>query len=209
MPAHRRFFASTQGKIVTLLRESRQTVEDLALSLDLTDNAVRAHLTTLERDGLVQQCGSRPGRRKPASIYELTPDAEDLFPKAYVPVLNLLLGLLSERLTPEEEEDLMQTAGRRLAMTIPTPSADLGTRLAHAVATLNALGGLARLESSDGASLIRGSSCPLAAVVKDHPEVCRLASSLLTELIGFPVQEQCERGEKVSCFFVVPTPAVQ
>ena len=32
-------------------------------------------------------------------------------------------------------------------------------------------------------------------VVPGHPEVCRLSESLLTELVGVPVQEQCDRNE--------------
>ena len=89
-----RFFASTRGKIVVLLRRARHTVDDLALAVGLTDNAVRAHLATLERDGLVQQRGVRRGEGKPASLYELTAEAERLFPKAHAPVLSQLLSLL-------------------------------------------------------------------------------------------------------------------
>lgn len=47
-----RFFESTRGRIIMLLRRASRTVEEVAQELDLTDNAVRAHLTTLERDGL-------------------------------------------------------------------------------------------------------------------------------------------------------------
>src|SRR5215471_5815189 len=61
MQKNLRFFTSTRGKIVTLLRRESQTVEELARALDLTDNAVRAHLMVLERDGLVRQRGSRRG----------------------------------------------------------------------------------------------------------------------------------------------------
>src|SRR5438034_548649 len=78
------------------------------------------------------------------------------------------------------------------------------TRLEAAVSVLNALGGLAELEQQNGNYVIQGYSCPLAAVVPGHPEICRLAESLLTELVGVPVQEQCDRNEKVRCRFVVP-----
>ena len=54
-----RFLSSTRGRLVTLLRRSARTVDELAHELGLTDNAVRAHLATLERDGLV---ASRPGQ---------------------------------------------------------------------------------------------------------------------------------------------------
>ena len=47
---NQRFFSSTRGRILTLLRREKRTVEDLAGELTLTDNAVRAHLATLERD---------------------------------------------------------------------------------------------------------------------------------------------------------------
>jgi predicted ArsR family transcriptional regulator len=50
-----RFFDSTRGQIVMMLRGATRTVDELAKELELTDNAVRAHLTTLERDGLVKQ----------------------------------------------------------------------------------------------------------------------------------------------------------
>ena len=81
-----KFFASTRGRIVTLLRCTGRTVEELARALGLTDNGVRSHLAILERDGIVRQHGtiSHEGGGKPAYVYELTPEAEeDLFTKAY------------------------------------------------------------------------------------------------------------------------------
>ncbi len=200
-----RFFASTRGKIVTLLRRASRTVDELAQALGLTDNAVRAQLALLERDGLVQQHGNRRGSSKPAYVYGLTPAAEELYPKAYGPVLRQLLGALHERLTAEEVEALTQATGRRLAAMWPVPQGEVRTRLERAVEALNELGGLAELEQRNGTYVIRGYSCPLAAVVPGHPEICRLTASLLTELVGMPVQEQCDRGEKVGCRFVVPT----
>ncbi len=199
-----RFFASTRGKIVTLLRRNSRTVEELAQALDLTDNAVRAHLATLERDGLVHQHGKRRSSSKPATVYELTPAAEELFSKAYGPVLRQLLDELNERLTAEEVEALLRSTGRRLVAQWPTPRGELDARLKAAISVLDALGGLAELEQHNGTYVIRGYSCPLAAVVPSHPEVCLLAESLLTELVGLPVQEQCDRSEKVGCRFVVP-----
>ena len=93
-----KFFESTRGQLVTLLRRAGRTVEELAQALDLTDNGVRAHLATLERDGIVRQRGSvrrGSGGGKPAYIYELTPQTEELFPKAYEPVLCQLLNVLA------------------------------------------------------------------------------------------------------------------
>src|SRR5260370_27669283 len=108
---NQRFFASTRGQIIILLLRSSRTVDELAQALNLTDNAVRAHLATLERDGVVHQRGVRRGSGKPASIYELAPEAEQLFPKAYGPVLEHVLEILSERLPTDDVESLMREVG--------------------------------------------------------------------------------------------------
>jgi predicted ArsR family transcriptional regulator len=202
----RNFFESTRGRVVTLLRRSGRTVEELARELGLTDNGVRAHLATLERDGIVRQRGSMRrggGVGKPAFVYELTPDAEELFPKAYEPVLLRMLDAISERLGPEASEALLRGVGRSLAEGKGVPSDDTRGRLQTAVEALNELGGLAELEERNGGVVIRGYSCPLAAVTPDHPEVCRMAEAMISELAGVPVEEHCDRGARPRCCFEV------
>jgi predicted ArsR family transcriptional regulator len=158
----RKFFASTRGRIVTLLRRRGRTVEELAQALGLTDNGVRAHLATLERDGIAQQRGTvSRGSGKPAYVYELTPEAEALFPKAYGPVLRQLLDVMVERLGPEETEALLRAVGRRIADGWTVPTDGVRSQLEAAVAVLNELGGFVELEDRNGISIIRGYSCPL------------------------------------------------
>jgi predicted ArsR family transcriptional regulator len=205
-----RYFESTRGRIVMLLRRSGRTVEELANSQGLTDNGVRAHLAVLERDGIVRQRGSvrrGSGGGKPAYLYELTPEAEELFPKAYEPTLRRLLEVLAERMGPEDTDALLRAVGRGLVegKTIPTDGTTRA-RLEAAVGVLNELGGLAQLEERDGAYLIQGYSCPLAALTPEHPEVCRMAETMLTEVAGVSVYERCERGERPRCCFEVANP---
>ncbi len=214
-PWNKRLLESTRGRIVALLRRAARTVNELAETLDLTDNAVRAHLTTLERDGLVQQSGVRRGPRKPHQAYTLTPEAEQLFPKAYGPVLHELLDVLAERLTLQEREDALREVGRRLAAQhlsrrprgsdSDSNGGTMAARLQQAVALLGELGGLAEAGTGEGGQVvIRGYSCPLAAAVPGYPEVCRLAETLLAEVVGAPVQERCEReASPLRCCFEV------
>jgi predicted ArsR family transcriptional regulator len=192
-----------------LLRRSGRTVEELARELSLTDNGVRAHLVTLERDGIVRQRGSvrrGGGGGKPAFVYELTPDAEDLFPKAYEQVLLRILDVMTKRLGPEGSETLLRGVGRSLAEGKIGPSDDTHARLEAAADVLNELGGLAELEERDGGEVIRGHSCPLAAVTPDHPEVCRMVETLISELAGVPIHEHCDRGTKPRCRFEIAHP---
>ncbi len=202
-----RFLNSSRGKVITLLRRDAHTVDELAAALALSDNAVRAHLASLERDGLVQQLGVRPSGGsggKPANVYSLTDAAEALFPKAYAPALRGLLDVLAEHLSAMEVDRLAREAGQRLAAEVTPLGGDHRARLEQAVAALNELGGLAEVvEDQQDVTLIRGYSCPLAAIVASHPEVCHLAETLLTEVVGAPVVEQCDRGEPARCRFIV------
>ena len=188
---------------MTLLRRSGRTVEDLARVLGLTDNGVRAHLAALERDGIVRQRGVvRRGSGKPAYVYGLTPQAEELFPKAYEPVLRELLDVLAERVGSEETEVLLRAVGSRMADGRDVPAGGgVLARLEAGVALLNDMGGLAELEEHGDTVLIRGYSCPLTAVVPGHPGVCRMTESLLTELTGVPIHERCDRGDNPRCCF--------
>ena len=74
----------TTRSCLNLLRRSRLTITALADALHLTDNAVRTHIAALERDGIVQHVGTlRDTGGKPARVYALTGEGEELFPKAY------------------------------------------------------------------------------------------------------------------------------
>jgi DeoR family transcriptional regulator, suf operon transcriptional repressor len=206
-----RFHESTRGRIVALLRRAELTVEEMAESLELTDNAVRAHLVTLERDGLVRQEGvRRGGPGKPAYTYRIAPGAEQIFSRAYVPILAELLRVLAERLPPAELEDAMRQVGRRLAAHQQIPTGPLRTRVEVACALLSELGGSTEVVpdgDGDGAGgdafTIRGRGCPLTTAVHAHPGVCRAVETLIAEVTGAEVTEQCERGERANCCFEV------
>jgi predicted ArsR family transcriptional regulator len=201
----KRFFGSTRGRLVTLLRGGTKTVNELAEELELTDNAVRAHLLSLERDGLIKQSGIQRGTRKPHFAYELSEEAEHLFPKAYDALLNQLITVLKRRLTPLALEEVLREVGRSLAgaQVSSEKNSDMDSRIGAALAALEAIGGSARVEKENKKLVICSESCPLATAVAEHPEVCRLAETLLSEIIGFEVQERCDRNGPPRCRFEV------
>jgi predicted ArsR family transcriptional regulator len=207
---NKRFLETTRGQIVALLRRGTRTVEELAQALGLTDNAVRAHLATLERDGLIAQVGVRrgAGAGKPATLYELHPEAEPLFSRAYAPVLRAMLDVIAERMPPDEGEALMRDVGRRLGAQLGREvTGGLHARVHAAAALLSALGGEAYVEKGDDTLQLRGYGCPLSAAVTPRAEVCRAVEALLSEVIGTTVREHCDRGARPQCCFHVGTAA--
>lgn len=200
-----RILESTRGRVVALLRRSERTVSDLAAALGVTDNAIRLHLAALERDGLVEQSGTRSEwTGKPAVLYRTTPDAEGLFPKPYGAVLSALLSELEQEHDAEKLERLLRRAGSRLGAVAAATSSDRGARVRQAADVLTGLGGLAEVTEENGSFRIQGYSCPLADLVADHPMTCQLAEALVGELVGTSVSECCERGERPRCAFRVP-----
>jgi predicted ArsR family transcriptional regulator len=197
-----RFLSSTRGQIVSLLRRGPRTVDELAGMLGLTDNAVRAHLVSLERDNLVTQRGLRRGAGKPAFTYDLTTEAEHLFTKAYAPVLDELLSVLTEQLGEDRVAETLRAVGGRIAESVSSAGErEIQSRLDSAVEVLNSLGGLAESEIAGSQVTIRGYSCPLTSISAKHCEICQLAETLVTEIVGIPMQERCERGERPRCRF--------
>lgn len=199
-----RFFASTRGRVAALLRRGNRTVDELAGELGLTDNAVRAHLAALERDGLAAQGEPRRGAGKPSFTYQLTPEAERLFPKAYGLVLGELVAVLAERLPPEEFDAALRDVGHRLALGQPTPRGGPRARLDAAVALLAGLGGAAEIEETHGCWSIQGCNCPIAAAVAASPDACLVAETLLSDLLGTPVKQTCDPGPPPRCRFELP-----
>lgn len=200
-----RFFDSTRGRIVLMLRGTACTVEELAKSLELTDNAVRAHLATLERDGLVHQKGVRRGFRKPHYTYTLSAEAEELFPKAYDTLLNQLIHVLKGRMPQKSLEDALQEVGRTLGAhhEIGRKRESLESRSRRAVQVLAQLGGKAFVERKGNKLFICSDACPLAAAVSEHPEVCLLAEALVAKIMGAKVKENCDREGTPKCVFAI------
>ena len=199
------FFDSTRGRILDLIRSGMTTVDELARQLDLTGNAVRAHLSTLERDRLVEQFGTQRGTRKPHFSYRLTDEAEELFPKAYQALLRHLLHVLKLRLEPDLLGEILGDVARMLSANLPSGKADSAEGAARsAVAVLGELGGSARVEQNDDKLFIRSNAgCPFSDLVTEHPEICRLADALLTEITGQEVHEHCNRGARPQCTFEI------
>ena len=164
---------------------------------------MRAHLLSLERDGLIKQSGIQRGTRKPHFAYQLTEEAEQLFPKAYDALLNQLIAVLKGRLTPSALEEVLREVGRSLAQAATRKNDDLESRIAGALDALESIGGAARVERENEKLVICSESCPLATAVAEHPEVCRLAETLLSEVIRLEVREQCDRNGPPRCRFEV------
>lgn len=202
---------TSRGRIVTLLQRGALTVDDLASRLGLTPNAVRAQLTAMERDGVVQRAGRRPGTTRPSHVFELTPEVEHLLSQAYLPFLTQLVRVFADALPAEQVDIVMRKVGQgwagELAAGEKAPARDLESRVTAASDLLNRhLGAVTHVEKNGG-YVIRGIACPLAALTGKHPAVCLAMESLVAEAVGAPVHECCDRTGRPKCCFEIKTAA--
>jgi predicted ArsR family transcriptional regulator len=197
---------TTRGRIVTRLQRSELTADDLATQLGLTANAVRAHLTAMERDGIVRRVGTRAGTTRPAHLFELTPEVEQLLSRAYVPLLLQMVDVFVHALPARQVNALLRRAGGGLAATLSggrKPSGSLEARVRQVSTLLNEqLGALTHVERNGG-YVIRGAGCPLSAVTSKYPGMCLAMESAITEIVGSRARECCERDGRPRCCFEI------
>ena len=199
-----RLTGETQAKLLFLLRRSHQTITGLAEKLRLTDNAVRTHIAALRRDGIVADVGTqRETGGKPARMYGLTREGEELFPKAYARVLGGLVEEIVRQDGRDRAIELLRAVGARAGAGV-TPPADLNGRVAAAAAAFRSLGADLDVQRGEGGEWrLQAYGCPLSAVTPAHPEVCALAKALIEGVAGRPVTECCERTERPRCGFII------
>jgi predicted ArsR family transcriptional regulator len=202
----KQLFDTSRGRIVALLRPGGLTADDLASKLGLTRSAVRIQLADMERDGVVERVGKRPGTTRPSILFALTPEVDLLLSKAYVPLLTHLVQAFADGLPASQTDALLRQAGKGIAIDLTRGARGLSilrSRVARASQLLNEhLGAITHVEAN-GSYIIRGEACPLAALTGKHPSVCVAVESLVREVVGAPVRECCDRTERPRCCFEI------
>jgi predicted ArsR family transcriptional regulator len=203
----KQFLESSRGQIVAILQRGASTADEIAAELGVTAAGVRAHITAMQRDGLVRRTGRRSGATRPPQMFELTPEVEQLLSGAYIPLLIELVHQCAARVKPNELRTLLKSTGRALAGTFPRETAadvPFPTQVQHVAARLNAqLGSTMKVEKHNGHHILRGFGCPLAALTGSHPAVCLAIESLIAALLDANVRECCNREGRPKCCFDV------
>ena len=196
---------STKNQILSLLRREQLTVNEISARLRVSRNAVIVPLKQLEASGLVEAVatkGSRVG--KPATVYAVVPGIEDIASQAYPAFAALLTEAVSEQFSRQQVEQLMKTVGRKMAASLNAQDkSSFADRVQAATDFVDSVGAETVVESTKGGCTVRSYSCPLARAVRQDACVCSAVASFFSCVTGTKVDEQCERGNKLLCKFVI------
>src|SRR5690606_28601702 len=107
---------SPAGRILAhLQRHGEATVKELEQVLQVSTTAVREHLTHLQARDLVANKLVRRGPGRPHQAFFLTPVAQELFPKQYDTLINVLLREIAERDGRDQLQLILDAVAVRLA----------------------------------------------------------------------------------------------
>lgn len=206
---------STKDHILSHLKcAGGATVDDLAGEFGLARMTVRQHLTGLERDGLVKSREERGKSGRPHMVFSLTDRGDDLFPKRYDRLADLVLQEAAQ-LTAAEIEGLDEDGRKRLLLQkmVERVYAEheeklrdktLPERVKLVADILREEGGLADWTRDGEAFEIVDYNCVYRRVADSHPGVCDWHVSLLGRLLGQKVEcSQFMSQGADSCRFVV------
>ena len=202
---------STRNEILLLLRRrDGTTAEEIAAELGLTPNAVRQHLTNLEREELVTNRPFRDsGRGRPALRFSLTERADATFPKRYGQLATMILTELNEMGGPQMIDEVIGRIAARRARHIEADieGLDFDGKLEKVVAWIGRAGTLTECIERDGAVLVTIRNCPFRNTALKFPQVCAITPHLLTQLMNTSVtQENSIHRRDPYCSFLVQRP---
>ncbi|NHN31363.1 helix-turn-helix transcriptional regulator [Paenibacillus agricola] len=202
------FEVSTRRTILTMLKtQGNLAVSEIAKQLGITEMAVRRHLNTLERDGLIDSRLVRQAMGRPTNLYFLTENADELFPKNYH---NLTLDLLGELAAEAGELQVQLLFERRKDKMIGRFEEQMrGKPLADRVKALadiqNANGYMASWDTAEaGGYIINEHNCPISQVANQYNHACHCELLMFETLLDANVQRtECLVKGGLKCSYTI------
>ncbi len=178
----------------TLLRNKRgMTVQGMAETAGISRNAVRQHLTSLERDGLVEKGRIQPSGGRPEQLYVLTGEGNERFARKYSWFSELLLQMLEAQGGRDGLAGKLAEMGRSVAASMaPRLAGDEGSagRISAVADVMRELGYDAAAKTENGEQLIEAHNCVFHKLAAKRPEVCSFDLALLSASTGCEVEHR-------------------
>jgi len=200
--------------LVNLRQRGPMSPDGLAAHLGASRTGVLQQLHALEQAGLVAHQVERHGVGRPRHRYDVTPDAQDLFPADYD---GLALGLI-DAIGAVGGDDLLeevlvarrQQLGVRLRDRLNervAPDAPLIDRVRELAVLQDAAGYLAEaMVSADGTVRLREHNCAIFRVALNSESCCEAELALFTEVLGADVvrESHIAKGDRSCTYRIEP-----
>jgi DeoR family suf operon transcriptional repressor len=199
---------STRDKILfTLLKKPQSTISDLAEAVNINSISVRHHLSSLQADNLIVAEEVRHGVGRPRLVYSLTEEGLERFPTRYFRLTNRILNRVRHTMSSEEVNGLFVEIAKDIASDHQKllKKMTIEEKLTYIQALLDEEGFYVDWEKHDSHYIINEVSCPYFHVVLNHPEVCSLDQTLISEMLSIPAKKiECILNGGHHCSYLIP-----
>ena len=175
-----------QKQLLKLLRGKRpgMSVDELSKGLEITRNAVRQHLASLEGAGLVAAGNTRPsGGGRPQQLYVLTELGKESFPRQYSWLAQLVVASVQQEEGSENMGKRLNDIGVGVAQQIRSQYPELKTheeKVDKLAEVMDQLGYNAKtVTMPNGETVIEADNCVFHRMAVKDREICHLDKGLM------------------------------
>lgn len=201
---------STRMDILEVLRRRRgASAEAISGLLGITPNAVRQHLTNLERDGFVTSEPQRHKRGRPLLQFTLTDEAQAAFPKRYGQLASMVLAEIQDMDGERALDEVFRRVAARQANRIAPQLHGLAfeDKLERILEWISRAGTLPELEEDEVGYVVSIQNCPFRDTALRFPQVCSMTPHILSRLLGTAIsQSRSIHRHDPYCSFLVARP---
>ena len=202
--------SETRMRILQLLKmRASMTVGQLTDALHISQMGVRQHLAILEAERLVEHHQEKQGRGRPPHVYQLTDEANSLFPTTYA---NFAVGLMHEVAKFNGPGFINKVFRERMKAQLETyqlrlEGKTLGERVKELARIRDEEGYMARFDENEDDYALIEHNCPIAVIAQEYPHVCEIELALFRQSLGAKIvrEEHLMQGSH-RCCYRIPKP---
>ncbi|MEW9669219.1 helix-turn-helix transcriptional regulator [Ammoniphilus sp. 3BR4] len=204
--------SSTRNEILHMLKlHGSLTVSEMAVRLQITEMAIRRHLSTLERDNLIESKMVRQSMGRPTNVYSLTEESDHMFPRHYSDFALDFLQDIEDLEGEEKIRSLFQRREQRLSDRYKKQikGDTLEKKVKQLAVIQNEKGYMVEIEKDpeSGDFIFKEFNCPISQVAKEFNHACDCELSLFKKVLETEVeQNECIAQGEDKCVYVIKNP---
>ncbi len=199
----------TREKIIMLLKTTGpMSVDELSRELNITSMGIRQHLLSLERKGLISYITKRQGIGRPAFLYKLTEEANNLFPKTYHKFVLDMFKDIEKNEGRNKIDDIFKWRKNRLLKETREALSEkksLKEKIYGLKDIFEPDGYLINIDETDDFYILKQFNCPIYTIALEYNDACKYELQMYKDLLGKEVtREQCMAEGSSSCIYNIP-----